>query len=140
MLSLCCIFASCALLFCAASEPNLKVRSVLKQKVIDRRSSPLLRRKDKGPGPIKMRAPLTSMLAIFFYNYIIMVRSLLFPFDTVSGSDFMRRCPKESESMFEVSLKLSPKFIKILAVELTRILHYNFRGSEIDLRGENHHI
>ncbi|GFU59775.1 histone deacetylase 4 [Nephila pilipes] len=42
-----------------ASEPNLKVRSVLKQKVIDRRSSPLLRRKDKGPGPIKRRTPLS---------------------------------------------------------------------------------
>ncbi|XP_064456829.1 histone deacetylase 4-like [Ornithodoros turicata] len=37
-----------------ASEPNLKVRSVLKQKVIERRSSPLLRRKDKGK-----RRPLT---------------------------------------------------------------------------------
>ncbi|KAG2460781.1 HDAC5 deacetylase, partial [Polypterus senegalus] len=34
-------------LFCsAASEPNLKVRSRLKQKVAERRSSPLLRRKD----------------------------------------------------------------------------------------------
>uniref|UniRef100_H3AFL1 Histone deacetylase n=1 Tax=Latimeria chalumnae TaxID=7897 RepID=H3AFL1_LATCH len=33
----------------AASEPNLKVRSRLKQKVAERRSSPLLRRKD-GPG------------------------------------------------------------------------------------------
>ncbi|EEC18867.1 histone deacetylase 4, 5, putative, partial [Ixodes scapularis] len=42
-----------------ASEPNLKVRSVLKQKVIERRSSPLLRRKDKGPVPLKRR-PLTS--------------------------------------------------------------------------------
>ncbi|XP_077555105.1 histone deacetylase 4 isoform X2 [Haemaphysalis longicornis] len=41
-----------------ASEPNLKVRSVLKQKVIERRSSPLLRRKDKGPIPLKRR-PLT---------------------------------------------------------------------------------
>ncbi|XP_040075757.3 histone deacetylase 4 isoform X1 [Ixodes scapularis] len=41
-----------------ASEPNLKVRSVLKQKVIERRSSPLLRRKDKGPVPLKRR-PLT---------------------------------------------------------------------------------
>lgn len=30
----------------AASEPNLKVRSRLKQKVAERRSSPLLRRKD----------------------------------------------------------------------------------------------
>lgn len=29
-----------------ASEPNLKVRSRLKQKVAERRSSPLLRRKD----------------------------------------------------------------------------------------------
>ncbi len=33
-------------LFCSASEPNLKVRSRLKQKVAERRSSPLLRRKD----------------------------------------------------------------------------------------------
>ncbi|XP_065309221.2 histone deacetylase 4 isoform X1 [Dermacentor albipictus] len=41
-----------------ASEPNLKVRSALKQKVIERRSSPLLRRKDKGPIPLKRR-PLT---------------------------------------------------------------------------------
>lgn len=32
-----------------ASEPNLKLRSRLKQKVTERRSSPLLRRKD---GPI----------------------------------------------------------------------------------------
>lgn len=32
--------------FSAASEPNLKVRSRLKQKVAERRSSPLLRRKD----------------------------------------------------------------------------------------------
>ncbi|XP_076326697.1 histone deacetylase 4-like isoform X4 [Tachypleus tridentatus] len=38
-----------------ASEPNLKVRSVLKQMVIERRSSPLLRRKDKGPTPVKKR-------------------------------------------------------------------------------------
>lgn len=36
-------------LFCAASEPNLKLRSRLKQKVAERRSSPLLRRKD---GPV----------------------------------------------------------------------------------------
>ncbi|KAG8186124.1 hypothetical protein JTE90_022713 [Oedothorax gibbosus] len=40
-----------------ASEPNLKVRSVLKQKVIDRRSSPLLRRKDKAAA-LKRRTPL----------------------------------------------------------------------------------
>lgn len=33
----------------SASEPNLKLRSRLKQKVTERRSSPLLRRKD---GPI----------------------------------------------------------------------------------------
>ncbi|XP_018596083.1 histone deacetylase 9-B isoform X2 [Scleropages formosus] len=32
-----------------ASEPNLKVRSRLKQKVAERRSSPLLRRKDSAP-------------------------------------------------------------------------------------------
>ncbi|XP_076319708.1 histone deacetylase 4-like isoform X3 [Tachypleus tridentatus] len=43
-----------------ASEPNLKVRSVLKQKVIDRRSSPLLRCKDKGPIPAKRRPPLAN--------------------------------------------------------------------------------
>jgi hypothetical protein len=43
-----------------ASEPNLKVRSVLKQKVIQRRSSPLLRRKDKA-SPLKRRSTLTSM-------------------------------------------------------------------------------
>ena len=35
--------------FPAASEPNLKLRSRLKQKVAERRSSPLLRRKD---GPV----------------------------------------------------------------------------------------
>ena len=35
--------------FLAASEPNLKLRSRLKQKVAERRSSPLLRRKD---GPV----------------------------------------------------------------------------------------
>lgn len=35
--------------FHAASEPNLKLRSRLKQKVAERRSSPLLRRKD---GPV----------------------------------------------------------------------------------------
>ncbi|XP_022235146.1 histone deacetylase 4-like, partial [Limulus polyphemus] len=43
-----------------ASEPNLKVRSVLKQKVLDRRSSPLLRRKDKGPIPVKRRPLLAN--------------------------------------------------------------------------------
>ncbi|XP_013777776.1 histone deacetylase 4-like [Limulus polyphemus] len=43
-----------------ASEPNLKVRSILKQKVLDRRSSPLLRRKDKGPIPTKRRPPLAK--------------------------------------------------------------------------------
>ncbi|XP_054163857.1 histone deacetylase 4-like isoform X2 [Oppia nitens] len=42
-----------------ASEPNLKVRSVLKAKVIQRRSSPLLRRKDKA-SPLKRRSTLTS--------------------------------------------------------------------------------
>ncbi|CAH1789296.1 unnamed protein product [Owenia fusiformis] len=42
-----------------ASEPNLKVRSVLKQKVLDRRSSPLLRRKDRTPLPLKRKTPLT---------------------------------------------------------------------------------
>ncbi|XP_076360796.1 histone deacetylase 4-like isoform X3 [Tachypleus tridentatus] len=43
-----------------ASEPNLKVRSVLKQKVLDRRSSPLLRRKDKGPIHVKRRPLLAN--------------------------------------------------------------------------------
>lgn len=56
----------------AASEPNLKVRSVLKQKVIDRRSSPLLRRKDKGPGPIKRRTPLSSMCASILLDYSVL--------------------------------------------------------------------
>ncbi|XP_060049548.1 histone deacetylase 4 isoform X2 [Erinaceus europaeus] len=37
-----------------ASEPNLKLRSRLKQKVTERRSSPLLRRKD-GPGVIALK-------------------------------------------------------------------------------------
>lgn len=40
------LFPVCVL---SASEPNLKLRSRLKQKVTERRSSPLLRRKD---GPI----------------------------------------------------------------------------------------
>lgn len=44
------IFVShCFFLSLTASEPNLKVRSRLKQKVAERRSSPLLRRKDSGP-------------------------------------------------------------------------------------------
>lgn len=38
----------------AASEPNLKLRSRLKQKVAERRSSPLLRRKD-GPVPAALK-------------------------------------------------------------------------------------
>ncbi|XP_077392381.1 histone deacetylase 4-like isoform X3 [Festucalex cinctus] len=38
-----------------ASEPNLKLRSRLKQKVTERRSSPLLRRKD-GPTTVKKRS------------------------------------------------------------------------------------
>ncbi|XP_065522344.1 histone deacetylase 9 isoform X1 [Lathamus discolor] len=38
-----------------ASEPNLKVRSRLKQKVTERRSSPLLRRKDGNIGSFKKR-------------------------------------------------------------------------------------
>ncbi|OXB61480.1 hypothetical protein ASZ78_010236 [Callipepla squamata] len=41
--------AVCSPFFCSASEPNLKLRSRLKQKVAERRSSPLLRRKD---GPV----------------------------------------------------------------------------------------
>lgn len=50
-LSFCFLLPFMSLLFCvlSASEPNLKLRSRLKQKVTERRSSPLLRRKD---GPI----------------------------------------------------------------------------------------
>ena len=41
----------------SASEPNLKVRSRLKQKVAERRSSPLLKRKDSNiMTPFKDRA------------------------------------------------------------------------------------
>ncbi|XP_067314724.1 histone deacetylase 4-like isoform X2 [Pseudorasbora parva] len=39
-----------------ASEPNLKLRSRLKQKVSERRSSPLLRRKDSPVGSLKKRS------------------------------------------------------------------------------------
>lgn len=40
----------------SASEPNLKLRSRLKQKVAERRSSPLLRRKDSPlPTALKKR-------------------------------------------------------------------------------------
>lgn len=46
-------FLQCPLLF-SASEPNLKLRSRLKQKVAERRSSPLLRRKD-GPGVTSLK-------------------------------------------------------------------------------------
>ncbi|XP_074658965.1 histone deacetylase 9-like [Tubulanus polymorphus] len=42
-----------------ASEPNLKVRSVLKQKVIERRSSPLLKRKEKAL-LFKRKPPFTT--------------------------------------------------------------------------------
>ena len=40
----------------SASEPNLKVRSALKQKVMDRRCSPLLKRKNKrlNKGPLQL--------------------------------------------------------------------------------------
>lgn len=41
-----------------SSEPNLKVRSILKHKVIERRSSPLLPRR-KGMMPTKRKAPLS---------------------------------------------------------------------------------
>lgn len=40
----------------AASEPNLKLRSRLKQKVSERRSSPLLRRKDSPISTLKKRS------------------------------------------------------------------------------------
>lgn len=40
----------------AASEPNLKLRSRLKQKVSERRSSPLLRRKDSPISSLKKRS------------------------------------------------------------------------------------
>uniref|UniRef100_T1JB29 Histone deacetylase n=1 Tax=Strigamia maritima TaxID=126957 RepID=T1JB29_STRMM len=43
-----------------ASEPNLKVRSGFKQKVIENRSSPLPRRKDKGCFPPKRKLPITN--------------------------------------------------------------------------------
>lgn len=39
-----------------ASEPNLKLRSRLKQKVTERRSSPLLRRKDLPIASAKKRS------------------------------------------------------------------------------------
>uniref|UniRef100_A0A8C2H2W6 Histone deacetylase n=1 Tax=Cyprinus carpio TaxID=7962 RepID=A0A8C2H2W6_CYPCA len=42
--------------FIAASEPNLKLRSRLKQKVSERRSSPLLRRKDSPISTLKKRS------------------------------------------------------------------------------------
>ena len=46
----------------SASEPNLKVRSALKQKVMERRitQSPILRRRDKG-FLLKRKTPLSSM-------------------------------------------------------------------------------
>lgn len=45
------------LFFSPVSEPNLKVRSRLKQKVAERRSSPLLRRKEGSiMTPFKKRA------------------------------------------------------------------------------------
>ena len=40
----------------SASEPNLKLRSRLKQKVTERRSSPLLRRKDGAITTAKKRS------------------------------------------------------------------------------------
>ncbi|KAG1678324.1 Histone deacetylase 4 [Nymphon striatum] len=43
-----------------ASEPNLKLRSIIKQKVYERRSSPLTRRREKGPHIGKRRSPLTN--------------------------------------------------------------------------------
>lgn len=42
--------------FCPASEPNLKLRSRLKQKVSERRSSPLLRRRDSPITTAKKRS------------------------------------------------------------------------------------
>eukprot|EP00058_Branchiostoma_floridae_P011398 XP_002596886.1 hypothetical protein BRAFLDRAFT_103129 [Branchiostoma floridae] len=47
-----------------ASEPNLKVRSRLKQKVAERRSSPLLRRRDGIGGSFKTRKPLSNKIHI----------------------------------------------------------------------------
>ncbi|XDV35109.1 hypothetical protein PO909_005136 [Leuciscus waleckii] len=43
-----------------ASEPNLKLRSRLKQKVCERRSSPLLRRRDSPVGSLKKRSLETT--------------------------------------------------------------------------------
>ncbi|XP_078571422.1 histone deacetylase 4-like isoform X1 [Branchiostoma floridae x Branchiostoma japonicum] len=51
-----------------ASEPNLKVRSRLKQKVAERRSSPLLRRRDGIGGSFKTRKPLSSEHPTVPYN------------------------------------------------------------------------
>ena len=55
------IFTKHVFLF-SASEPNLKVRSALKQKVMERRitQSPILRRRDKG-FLLKRKTPLSSM-------------------------------------------------------------------------------
>lgn len=63
----------------AASEPNLKLRSRLKQKVSERRSSPLLRRRDSpiatakkrsldmaGEGDAAVRCPESLVQAAFF--------------------------------------------------------------------------
>ena len=44
--------------FFSASEPNLKVRLALKQKMIERRSSPLMRRKEKTL--VRRNSPLAS--------------------------------------------------------------------------------
>ena len=45
-------------MFFSASEPNLKVRLALKQKMIERRSSPLMRRKEKTL--VRRNSPLAS--------------------------------------------------------------------------------
>ena len=57
----------------SASEPNLKVRSALKQKVMERRitQSPILRRREYGRDKgflLKRKAPLSSMYDSFVIN------------------------------------------------------------------------
>lgn len=48
--------SSAAVVLLSASEPNLKLRSRLKQKVSERRSSPLLRRRDSPITTAKKRS------------------------------------------------------------------------------------
>jgi hypothetical protein len=56
----------------SASEPNLKVRSALKQKVMERRitQSPILRRRDKG-FLFKRKTPLSSMYSYARFGTVI---------------------------------------------------------------------